>query len=158
MYLCSVLSLMDRFLGNIESKIDVKGRAFLPANFRKILQDNGEERIALRMHIDEPCLVLYPISVWKERVDAIKANVNMFDNESEKLFRVFVSEAVELTLDGNGRFLIPKFLLEDAEIKQSVKFLGVDETIEIWASEKLTKPFFTKNEFSMKIKALMAKQ
>ena len=27
-----------RFLGNIEAKIDVKGRAFLPAIFRKVLQ------------------------------------------------------------------------------------------------------------------------
>lgn len=149
---------MERFLGNIESKIDVKGRAFLPASFRKILQDNGEGVLVLRMHIDESCLVLYPISVWSKRVDEIQANVNVFDNESEMLFRQFVSEAVELTLDGNGRFLIPKPLLQMAEIKQSVKFLGVNETIEIWASEKLTKPFFPKSEFSAKIKALMTKK
>ena len=32
-----------RFLGNIEAKTDAKGRAFLPANFRKILQVSGEE-------------------------------------------------------------------------------------------------------------------
>ena len=36
-----------RFLGNIEAKLDVKGRAFLPAIFRKVLQAGGEERLVL---------------------------------------------------------------------------------------------------------------
>ena len=71
------------------------------------------------------------------------------------VFRQFVSEAEMLTLDANGRFLIPKRLLDLAEIKLSVKFLGVSDVIEIWAAEKLEKPFLPKNEFSMKLKALM---
>lgn len=146
---------MERFLGNIESKIDTKGRAFLPASFRKILQANSEGMLVLRAHVDEPCLVLYPISVWNKRIDDIKANVNAFDTESEMVFRQFVSEAEMLTLDANGRFLIPKRLLDLAEIKLSVKFLGVSDVIEIWAAEKLEKPFLPKNEFSMKLKALM---
>ena len=37
-----------RFLGNIEAKVDAKGRVFLPSVFRKILQSGGEERIVLR--------------------------------------------------------------------------------------------------------------
>lgn len=37
-----------RFLGNIEAKTDAKGRAFLPASFRKILQVSGEENLVLR--------------------------------------------------------------------------------------------------------------
>ena len=37
-----------RFLGNIEAKIDAKGRAFLPASFRKVLQAEKEERLVLR--------------------------------------------------------------------------------------------------------------
>ena len=35
-----------RFLGNIEAKTDAKGRVFLPAGFRKVLQVAGEEVIA----------------------------------------------------------------------------------------------------------------
>ena len=40
-----------RFLGNIEAKVDVKGRAFLPAVFRKILQMAGEERLVMRKDV-----------------------------------------------------------------------------------------------------------
>ena len=47
-----------RFLGNIEAKTDVKGRAFLPAVFRKELQQAGEEALVLRKDVFQDCLVL----------------------------------------------------------------------------------------------------
>lgn len=34
-----------RFLGNIEAKTDTKGRAFLPASFRKVLTASGEDTL-----------------------------------------------------------------------------------------------------------------
>ena len=46
-----------RFLGNIEAKTDAKGRAFLPAVFRKVLQASGEENLVLRKDIFQQCLV-----------------------------------------------------------------------------------------------------
>ena len=49
-----------RFLGNIEAKIDAKGRIFLPSAFRKVLQVSGEDTLVLRKHVFQPCLVLYP--------------------------------------------------------------------------------------------------
>ena len=42
-----------RFLGNIEAKTDAKGRAFLPAIFRKVLQAAGEENLVLRKDVFE---------------------------------------------------------------------------------------------------------
>ena len=64
-----------RFLGNIEAKIDVKGRAFLPSIFRKVLSASGEEALILRKDIFESCLVLYPQSVWNERLDALRLSL-----------------------------------------------------------------------------------
>ena len=53
-YLCNRNLLIDvrmRFLGNIEAKTDTKGRAFLPAVFRKVLQASGEENLVLRRDV-----------------------------------------------------------------------------------------------------------
>ena len=36
-----------RFLGHIEAKADTKGRVFLPAAFRKVLQASGEESLVM---------------------------------------------------------------------------------------------------------------
>lgn len=46
-----------RFLGNVEAKTDAKGRAFLPAVFRKVLSASGEENLVLRKDVFQPCLV-----------------------------------------------------------------------------------------------------
>ena len=49
-----------RFLGNIEAKADSKGRVFLPAVFRKEIQQAEEVRLVMRKDVFEDCLVLFP--------------------------------------------------------------------------------------------------
>ena len=147
--------LRMRFLGNIEAKTDAKGRVFLPATFRKVLEAVGETALVLRKDIHQDCLVLYPMSVWNSRMDALMEHVNPFDSESQMLLREYVSLAEELTLDSNGRLLISRQQLQMAEIKQTVRFIGINDTIEIWAAEKLEQPFIPQKEFAAKLNALM---
>ena len=64
-----------RFLGTIEAKTDQKGRSFLPAAFRKQLQTAGEEDMILRKDVFQPCLVLYPQSVWNEQMDSLRSRL-----------------------------------------------------------------------------------
>ena len=125
-----------RFLGNIEAKIDVKGRAFLPAVFRKVLQAGGEEQLILRKDVFQPCLVLYPERVWNEQMDLLRSRLNRWNSRQQQVFRQFVSEVELVTLDGNGRFLIPKRYQRMADIEQDIKFVGMGDTIEIWSTRK----------------------
>jgi len=145
-----------RFLGNIEAKADAKGRVFLPATFRKVLQAQGEELLVMRKDIHQKCLVLYPERVWNERVDALRSRVNEWDDEGKMVLRQYMKEAEVVALDGNGRFLIPRRYLQMAEIEQTVRFIGMTDTIEIWAAEKVEQPFLSQEEFSAKLKAIMA--
>ncbi len=126
-----------RFLGNIEAKTDVKGRVFLPAVFRKVLQSSGQENLIMRKDIFQDCLVLYPENVWNEQMDTLRQRLNRYNAGHQRIFRQFVSEVEMLTLDGNGRFLIPKRYMQIAGIQQTVKFIGMGDTIEIWAAEKI---------------------
>jgi MraZ protein len=144
-----------RFLGNIEARTDAKGRVFLPATFRKVLQSAGEETLVLRKDVYQKCLVLYPESTWNRRLDALLSKVNEWDNEGQQVVRQYVSEAEMLTLDGNGRFLIQKYYLQLAEIRQTVRFIGVNDAIEIWAAENAAEPFLKQDEFAAKLKAIM---
>ena len=147
-----------RFLGNIEAKTDMKGRVFLPATFRKVLEQEGENVLVLRRDVHEKCLVLYPLSVWNQRMDQLLAKINPFDREAMMLFREFVSAATELTLDGNGRLLIPKNCMEEVEIAQTVRFVGIDNTIEMWPAEIASKHFFPQDDFATKLEKLMTGQ
>ena len=144
-----------RFLGNIEAKTDTKGRAFLPAVFRKVLQASGEENLVLRKDVFQKCLVIYPESVWNERLDQLKQQLRPWKQSHQQMFRQFVSEAEVVTLDGNGRFLISKRLQKNAEIDQDIQFIGMDDTIEIWSPTNLEKTLKTDEEFGTEFEDIM---
>ena len=144
-----------RFLGNIEAKTDAKGRAFLPAVFRKVLQASGEEVLVLRKDVFQKCLVLYPESVWNARLDMLKAQLKQWKPIHQQMFRQFVSEAEALTLDGNGRFLISKRLLKAAEIEQNIQFIGMDDTIEIWSPQLLEQTLKSDEDFGTEFENIM---
>lgn len=140
--------IMAQFLGNIEAKTDAKGRVFIPSGFRKLLQADGEEWLVLRKDVHQDCLVLYPGSVWKETQNQLRKNLNKWSKREQNIFRQFVSEAEVMTPDGNGRILLPKRYLQMANIKSDVRFIGMDNTIEIWAKETADQPFMSNEEFS----------
>ena len=144
-----------RFLGNIEAKIDSKGRAFLPAVFRKVLQASGEENLVLRKDIFQQCLVLFPESVWNGRVDLLKSQLAPWKPAHQQILRQFVSEAEVVSLDGNGRFLISKRLQRAAGLEQDLRFIGVDDTIEIWSPQHLEKVLKSDEEFGSDLVNIM---
>ena len=144
-----------RFLGNIEAKIDAKGRVFLPAVFRKILQSSGEEGMILRKDVFQSCLVLYPESVWNAQMDTLRLRLNRWNAVHQQIFRQFVSDAEALAIDANGRILLPKRYLAMAGIDRAVKFIGMGDTIEIWNMETSQNPFMDSAEFGQALESIM---
>jgi MraZ protein len=49
---------MSTFIGNIEAKVDVKGRIFIPASYRKILSFTDKSVVVMRKDPDNNCLVI----------------------------------------------------------------------------------------------------
>ena len=144
-----------RFLGNIEAKADAKGRAFLPATFRKVLQTGGEERLVLRKDVFQTCLVLYPESVWNEQMDSMRQRLNRWNQTQQQVFRQFVSDVELVSLDGNGRFLIPKRFQRMANIEQEIRFIGMGDTIEIWSNSEAEQQKMSAEDFGNALEELM---
>lgn len=144
-----------RFVGNIEARTDAKGRVFLPAVFRKELQASGEDSLVLRKDVFQSCLVLYPASVWNEQMDVLRSRLNRWNATHQQIFRQFVSDAEVMSIDANGRILLPRRYLAMAGITQSVRFIGMGDTIEIWSSEALQTPFMDSAEFGAALETLM---
>lgn len=145
-----------RFLGNIEAKIDAKGRTFLPAQFRKMLPTQEEGTLVMRQDIFENTLVIYPEAVWAELMDEMRRRLSRWDRKEQMVYRTFVSGVTNITIDASGRILIPKPFLEAAGIRQSVRFVGMGDTIEIWANnpdEAL--PFMEKGELGTALEDLL---
>ena len=149
---------MVQFLGNIEAKIDAKARVFIPAVFRKLLQSTAQNTLILRKDIFQNCLVLYPLQVWEEELAKLRERLNRWDKVEQQLFRQFVVDADRLEIDANGRILIPKRYLQMVNIKSDIRFLGVDNTIEIWTNEALEDTLISADDFSNQLQNLMNKK
>lgn len=127
-----------RFSGTIGAKLDAKGRVFLPSAFRKVLSAAQEETLFLRKDDYEKCLTLLPASVWNARLDALRESLRgQGPGVAASIFRQYVKDTEEVTLDGNGRFLVSRSFLLHAEIEQTVSFVGMDGAIELWNPENL---------------------
>ena len=144
-----------RFLGTIEAKTDAKGRVFLPSAFRKQMQSASEGSLIMRKDTYQNCVVLYPENVWNEQMNELRNRLNRWNAKHQMLFRQFVADVEIVTLDGNGRFLIPKRYLKLANIDQEVRFIGMDDTIEIWAKEALEQPFMDIELFGKELEEIM---
>ncbi len=145
-----------RFLGNIEAKTDAKGRAFLPASFRKVLAASGEESLVLRQDVFENLLVLYPVSVWNALMDDMRRRLSRWDRRQQMAYRTFVSSVVEVGIDGSGRILIPRSFLEAAGISQNIRFVGMGDTIEIWPAD--TMETMSKEDFGEVLSEVMKEE
>ncbi len=121
-----------RFTGSIDARTDEKGRVFIPAAFRRLLQQTGLEALVLRRDVFQKCLVLYPEDVWNAMVDSIAKQTNPFDSKGRAALRGFVAGAERIAVDANGRILIPRRYIEAAGIDGDVRFIGMDDSIEIW--------------------------
>lgn len=144
-----------RFYGNIEAKSDLKGRVFLPSVFRKELTAEGESVLIMRKDVYQKCLVLYPESVWNQMLDSMRARLNRWDVREQQVFRQFVAAAETVTLDGSGRFLINRKAAEAADITGVVSFIGMGDSIEIWAAERMSQPLMPEEDFRAAIADLL---
>lgn len=124
---------MGRFIGNIDAKVDEKGRVFFPAVFRRVMQKDGEEALMVRKDVHQNCLVLYPRSVWNAQLDEMRRVLNRWNSRDQMVMRQFVAGVDELPVDGNGRILIPKRLQQQVSLQAAVRFIGMDDTIELWS-------------------------
>lgn len=151
-----IICVRMRFLGNIEAKTDTKGRAFLPAQFRKVLAASGESTLVLRKDVFESLLVLYPVSAWDELVDTMRRKLSRWDRRQQMAYRTFVSNVAELTIDASGRILIPRGFLDMAGISQSIRFVGMGDTIEIWPADDMET--MNKEDFSSVLEEAMKEE
>ena len=145
-----------RFTGTIDAKLDAKGRVFLPSDFRKQLAES-DPRLVLKRDVYQPCLVIYPYAVWNAEVDALRARLNRWDPRQAMLFRQFLANVEVFTLDGNGRFLISRKMLDACAITdRTVRFMGVDDRIEVWDEETMRAQCLTDEQLGEKLAQLLA--
>ncbi len=118
-------AVMAMFMGQYEHSIDAKGRAIVPAKYREELGDV----FYITWGVDG-CLYLYPREDWE--VLARKLQSLPSSRQSRLIQRQIMSSASEVTLDRQGRILIPARLRRNAHLEKDLVFVGMINRVEIW--------------------------
>ena len=122
---------MNYLIGTYECKIDVKGRLLIPSAFKKQLAPVIPKGFVLKRAVFQNCLELYPLVQWEELIKKVNS-LNRFKKKNNDFIRRFTAGVKFIELDGNGRLLIPRDLIEFSNINRDVTLSTSVNIIEIW--------------------------
>lgn len=120
----------NMFIGQYQTKVDSKGRAAMPAKFKRLL---GVKAIVTAGY--ENSLMIVAFKDWQAVVGQV-TNRGLTLAPARATDRFLLGGAFEIDLDKLGRFLIPRALRDYATIATDVVFVGVGNRIELWAEIK----------------------
>lgn len=122
---------MTSLIGEFDCKVDAKGRFMFPVNLRKQLEEVFDKGFVINRNLHQKCLVLYPMAEWN-KLNKKLSKLNRLIKANDVFVRKFTGGATAAEADNTGRVLLPKALVEYADIKTDIKVLGSNNVIEIW--------------------------
>ncbi len=112
--------------GRYRHTIDAKGRVAIPAKMRETLGENFIAAVVM-----DPCISLYTQSGWDDMMRKLE---DLSLTRSRQLLRYLSSNAADVSLDAQGRILLPRHLMEHARLEREALIIGAGiERAEIWS-------------------------
>ena len=124
---------LNQFTGEYDCKVDAKGRLRLPS---ALVRQIGGVNLNFTVNRGfEQHLIMYPKEVWERKTKEIN-QLNIYSQKHRQVIRYFYRGATEVQLDSADRVLLPKTLLDYAEISKEVMLFAYQDQIEIWSKER----------------------
>ncbi|MBU2575632.1 division/cell wall cluster transcriptional repressor MraZ [Patescibacteria group bacterium] len=114
------------FIGEYQHSIDNKGRMAIPAKFRQSLKKGAFVTRGL-----DNCLFIYTQEEWKNLVEKL-SDLPLSQEKSRAFTRLMLAGAMDVSLDSQGRILIPEYLRKFANLKKETIVAGLYNRLEIW--------------------------
>jgi MraZ protein len=124
---------MTQFVGTHTNRLDAKGRVSIPAPFRAALKpvEGGGAPLMLRPSHKNPCVEAWPAAVFAALASQIGA-LDVFSEAQDDLATVLYADASPMEPDKEGRIVLPDALVAHANLSDSVVFMGMGQTFQIW--------------------------
>ncbi|PIS15566.1 division/cell wall cluster transcriptional repressor MraZ [Candidatus Roizmanbacteria bacterium CG09_land_8_20_14_0_10_41_9] len=122
------------FFGEYLVSFSAPGRIILPKKLRELLKGN----IFILTKGFDFCLAGYDKEDWEARASEL-LTVSLLEQDNLEKRRFLFSSAVYLEIDDQGRFVIPRNLINYATITEKVLIVGVGDHFEIWQQSKWEK-------------------
>lgn len=143
-------------LGDFDCKVDVKGRILFPVGLMKQLPSTAQDKFVITRGFGK-YLILYPVNIW-EIISKEVNQLNLYKQKERNVVRYLSRGASHLTLDSSNRLLLPKPLIEYANIKKEIKLSPLANQIEIWSKDIYDEMISVEPEdFSVMVEEVMGK-
>src|SRR6267154_5956705 len=121
--------------GSYITQIDDKGRIKIPAAFRHALVEKYGSQEFYMTSLDGECVWLYPIDEWAKKEEKLLQLPSMEMTVKKFLDRTsYYGQMV--SMDVQGRMLVPSGLRESASLQSEVIVFGYLTYLEIWCHDK----------------------
>jgi MraZ protein len=132
--------------GNHPARIDDKGRLKVPNSFRQTVEAQWGTELFVTSVTGEFVRV-YPMGVWLEIERKLAEVPSTHPSKLRFLDRVnFFGQAV--SMDRQGRVLVPQLLRESAAMVGEVSVLGLQNHLAVWNLKRLQDRLFKKEPFT----------
>ncbi|OUX38536.1 MAG: cell division/cell wall cluster transcriptional repressor MraZ [Candidatus Pelagibacter sp. TMED273] len=126
------------FISSYENKLDKKGRVSVPATFRSYLSSMGYNGF-----IGYPSFNHSAVEACsQDRIEKLSNTIdslNPFEEKRDYFATSVLSESVNLQFDTEGRVSLTDKLLNHANIKNNILFVGLGKTFQIWEPKTFEK-------------------
>ncbi|HEX7390547.1 MAG TPA: division/cell wall cluster transcriptional repressor MraZ [Acidiphilium sp.] len=123
---------MSQFLGTHQNRLDAKGRVSVPAAFRAMLRKDGDAvGLILRPSHKHACIEAWPAPVFEALAGQLQG-LDLFSEAHDDMAAAIYADAWSLEADKEGRILLPEPLVAHAGLTDSVAFMGLGRTFQIW--------------------------
>ncbi|QKE64407.1 division/cell wall cluster transcriptional repressor MraZ [Aquipseudomonas campi] len=119
------------FRGANAISLDAKGRLAMPSRYRDELVSRCAGQLIVTIDAVDPCLCVYPLPEW-ELIEAKLRELPSLREETRRLQRLLIGNAVDIELDGSGRFLVPPRLRAHAGLDKHAMLVGVLNKFQLW--------------------------
>ena len=126
------------FLSSYENKLDKKGRVSVPATFRSHLSSLGYNGFISYPSFNHSALE----ACSQDRIEKLSNTIdslNPFEEKRDYFATSILSESVNLQFDTEGRVSLTEKLLQHANIKNNILFVGLGKTFQIWEPKTFEK-------------------
>ena len=122
---------MDQFVSTFTNKIDAKGRVSVPASFRTVLAKDGFDGIYCYPSLDDEALDAGGQRLV-DRIQSLLENIAPYSDERDQLAMALFGASEVISVDQDGRMVLPERLRDYAGITTHVAFVGLGDKFQIW--------------------------
>jgi MraZ protein len=120
--------------GSYPARVDEKGRLKIPAAFLQQLREGDSGEFFVTSHNGQFVRV-YPLAEWN-RIEERLARVSSTNRVKKKFLNLINYYGQVVTLDKQGRLLMPALLRDSAAMKGEVTVLGSLTYLDVWNRQR----------------------